>query len=110
MTPVEEREIAISWLRTKLFAGEAGLDPADLSVMIIEVSEEARAWRVDEIGFKLISHPHRRPDGSRCTRVRCLIEADVRQELGLDEPGAATLAQETPHRSTRRERQAGAAL
>lgn len=91
MSPVEERELAISWLRTKLFAGEAGLDPSDAAVMIIEVADEARAWRVDAIGFKLIAHPHRRWDGSRCIQVRCIIEADVRVQLGLDEPYAPVL-------------------
>lgn len=109
MSPVEERALAISWLRTKLFAGEAGLDPHDSAVMIIEVAHEDRAWRVDQVGFKLISHPHRRRNGSWCTRVRCLIEADVRMELGLDDPGAPTLAQHGSHRSSRLERRAGAA-
>lgn len=80
-----DRELTISWLRVKLFDHSAGLDPFDASVLIVEVASPDRAWRLDHVGQILESHPHVRPDRSTCIRVRALIEADVRQELGLDD-------------------------
>lgn len=93
-TESDERDASISWLRVKLFDGTAGLDPWDASVLIVEVPSPDRAWRLDLIGTVLLDHPHVRPDRSTCTRVRAILEADVRLQLGLDEPGAPTL--ETP--------------
>lgn len=98
-TEAAERDASISWLRVKMFEGTAGLDPWDAAVMIVEVASPDRAWRLDLIGTVIGEHPHVRPDRSTCTRVRAILEADVRQELGLDEPGAPTL--ETPLASRR---------
>lgn len=87
----QERDASISWLRVKVWDGTAGLDPHDSAVMIVEVASPERAWRLDLIGEQLISHPHVRPDHSPCIRVRAILEADVRMQLGLDEPGAPVL-------------------
>lgn len=84
MIAVEKRTLAIGWLRRKIRAGEAGLDPFDSAVLVVEVADPDHAWRINEVGLELIHHPHIRPDGSRCLRVRCLVEPDVRGELGLD--------------------------
>lgn len=86
-----EREASISWLWVKLVEGTAGLDPYDQAVMIVEVSSPDKAWRIDLIGEKLIEHPRVRPDRSTCIRVRAILEADVRQRLGLDDVGAPAL-------------------
>lgn len=90
-----EREAAISWLHIKLIEGTAGLDPYDSATVIVEVTHIDRAWRIDLIGQQLIHHPHTRRDLSTCIQVRCLIEADVRMRLGLDEIGAPFL-RDTP--------------
>lgn len=92
--PATERETTVSWLRVKLFEGSAGLDCYDASVLIVEVASPDRAYRLEHVGHVLASHPHVRPDRSTCIRVRALIEADVRAELGLDHPNPPTL--ETP--------------
>lgn len=90
-TEAAEREASISWLRVKCVEGTAGLDAYDSAVMIVEVASPERAWRLDLIGHVITSHPHVRPDRSTCIRVRAILEADVRMELGLDEPNPPTL-------------------
>ena len=92
---VSEREAAIVWLRVKIIGGRAGLDPHDSAVMIVEVDSPEKAWRIDLIGEQLLAHPWVRPDRSTCIRVRAILEADVRQALWLDKPGAPVLA-DTP--------------
>lgn len=94
----QERDAAIQWLNVKLGLGTAGLDPWDASVLIVEVPAPDRAWRLDLIGQPIAYHPWVRPDRSTCIRVRALLEADVRQELRLDEPGAPVL-RDTPRAS-----------
>jgi hypothetical protein len=86
MTAVDphERDASISWLRVKCIEGTAGLDPYDRTVMIVEVTDPNKAWRLDHIGHVLETHPHVRPNRSTCIRIRALLEADVRQELDLD--------------------------
>jgi hypothetical protein len=91
---VDERDASISWLRVKILDGTAGLDPFDQAVMIVEVPSPDRAWRLDLIGHILLDHPHVRPDRSTCIRVRAIIEADVRMQLGLGGSGAPTLRDE----------------
>lgn len=90
----QERDAAIEWLRMKMIGGRAGLDAHDQAVMIVEVPSPDHAWRLDLIGTVLLDHPFVRPDRSTCIRVRAILEADVRQQLRLDEPGAPIL--ETP--------------
>ena len=92
----QEREASISWLRVKCLEGTAGLDPHDMAVMIVEVASPEKAWRLDLIGQKLLDHPWVRPDRSTCIRVRAILEADVRQQLGLDEPGLAPVLRDVP--------------
>lgn len=94
----QERDAAIQWLNVKLGLGTAGLDPFDKAVMIVEVPSPDRAWRLDLIGQPIVYHPWVRPDRSTCIRVRAILEADVRQALGLDEPGAPVL-RDTPLQS-----------
>lgn len=93
-TLADERDAAIVWLRMKIIGGRAGLDPWDHAVMIVEVRSPEQAWRLDLIGHVIGDQPHVRPDRSTCIRVRAILEADVRQQLGLDQVGAPTL--ETP--------------
>lgn len=86
-TEVIERESAARWLETKLLSHTAGLDPHDKAVLIIEVSDlYERRDQIDAVGHVLEAHPHLRPNGCRCYRVRALIEADIRDRLGLDGP------------------------
>lgn len=90
-TLADERDAAIVWLRMRIISGRAGLDAHDAAVMIVEVPSPEKAWRLDLIGHVLLDHPHVRPDRSTCIRVRAILEADVRQALQLDAPGAPTL-------------------
>lgn len=84
-TEVIERESAARWLEAKILSRTAGLDPHDGAVLIIEVADLfERRDQIEAVGHVLEAHPHLKLDGSRCYRVRALIEADVRVRLGLD--------------------------
>lgn len=87
----DDRTGAIVWLRVKIISGTAGLDPHDRDVLIVEVDSPDRAWRLDLLGTVIVSHPHVRPDRSTCTRVRAVIDRDVRRMLWLDETTAPVL-------------------
>ncbi len=94
--PVAERDASISWLRVKCLEGTAGLDPYDMSVMIVEVASPDRAWRLELVGRHIHSCSHVRPDHSTCIRVRALLDADVREALDLDDPLLAPVLRDVP--------------
>ncbi len=81
------RLAAIRHLRELLADHRAGLDPDDMTVLILDVLPHERVWArsvVELTGLYLSEIPS---DGMGC-RFRMIVEADVRHELGLDEPGA----------------------
>lgn len=87
--PEAPRQAAIRFLAVKLAAGQAGLDPYDASVVLVDVAENEQVWAraaVECVGLFL------HQGGSQ--RIRMLLEADVRQELGLDAPDAPVMADE----------------
>ena len=90
MTP---RLGAIRTLREHLADGLAGLDPYDPSIFILNAHEHERtcAYRALEL-TGLVLNFHSKGDGG--TRLRAVLEADVRAELGLDAPGAPTMDDE----------------
>lgn len=94
-TTDDARTRAILRLGVQLKTGTAGLDPHDAAVMVVEVDAPDRASWIDLIGEVLLDHPFTHTDGSTCTRIRAIIEADVRMLLRLDEPGAATIGDES---------------
>lgn len=86
------REAAIEFLRGKIAAGQASLDTADEAVFVVDASRFERVWAAATFnlcGQLLTVTGHPRNDG---WRLRGILEADVRFELGLDTVAAAPLS------------------
>lgn len=81
------RLAAIRHLRELLQDGRAGLDPDDTTVLEIHALAHETVWvrSVVELTGLFLSQ---RDAGFGGRRFRMIVEADVRQELGLDQPGA----------------------
>lgn len=76
------RELAIGWLRDKLTEGEAGLDPYDRTVLIVEADANERVWArtvIEVTGLFLTEYKG---------EFRCIVETDVYDRLGLSADGA----------------------
>jgi hypothetical protein len=90
---VSTRKSAVGWLAAKIRDAEAGLDPYEPRTFIVELGPNEVKW-----GTLAVCHcgwptsRTERPDGS--VRLYAVLEADVRQELGLDSPGAPVMAAE----------------
>lgn len=86
------RTIAIGYLDDQLAAGRLGLDPYDPTVVLLDVGRNEAVWGrivIELTGLHLSTCDQ--PDG---LRYRMILEADVREELGLDEHGAPVLRNE----------------
>jgi hypothetical protein len=82
--PITPRKAAVALLHDKIRAGEAGLDPYDASVFIVELGRNETRWGT--IVVSLTGKPTQRverPDGS--VRLYALLDQDVRGLLGLNE-------------------------
>lgn len=77
------RDAAVRLLAEKIAAGKAGLDPYDKSIFILKAGPNERVWcyRVLELTGTVLSRAPRFGGGER---FRALLEADVRNKLGLD--------------------------
>ena len=87
------RLAAIRWLREKIADQQAGLDPFDptIFVLLARPHEPVWAYRALELTGTVISRQH---DGVGGQRLRAILEADVRAELGLDGPEPPKMADE----------------
>ena len=84
------RDTALEYLRDKIDHGQAGLDPYDPSIFILDAGANEIVWAyrmLHQLGLVLVNSV--RGGGRRYTTV---LEADVRMTLGLDEPDAPTMA------------------
>jgi hypothetical protein len=81
------RLAAIRHLRELVADGRAGVDNYDATIVIVDAHEHERVWtaRACELTGIVIGI-HVLADGGR--RFRVVLEADVREELGLDRPDA----------------------
>jgi hypothetical protein len=81
------RLAATRHLRELVADGRAGVDHYDSSIVIVDAREHERVWtaRACELTGLMIGI-HVLADGGR--RFRVILEADVREELGLDRPDA----------------------
>lgn len=103
------RDHAIQWLREKILDGHAGLDVYDPSVFILNVATYEQVWgyRAVELAGTVLS---RHGDGHGGQRIRGVLEADARQELGLDELGNRPWIVDEPLASRAVDPQAGPAF
>lgn len=88
------RDTAAQFLHDKIKAGEAGLDPwePDGAIFLVQAAPFERLWAHRAIaltGHLLEAVPH---EGG--WRLRCVLEADVRQALGLDGASAPVMVDE----------------
>src|SRR5437868_5869834 len=86
------RIAAIRLLREHIADRRAGLDPYDDTIFVLVAHEHERVWcnRALELTGLVLTYL---PDGDGI-RFRAILEADVRQELGLDGPDAPTMGDE----------------
>lgn len=82
---VESFEMARSWLHVKLLAGSAALDTYDPTVIVVEVTDRRKAFRLHDIG-EVVSVVQWR-DG---WRVSARLDTATLRRLGLDGPDAPT--------------------
>lgn len=83
--PETPREIAVEWIREKVKAGKAGLDPYDPSVFVLAAGANERTWAYRSLELTGIVVSRTVQDGGE--RFRAHLEADVRMELRLDLDG-----------------------
>lgn len=83
ITEYQPRARAIQWLRERITDQAAGLDPYDSSVFIVDVGAHERVWgyRAFELAGTVL---FRTETGHGGQRIRGILEADARDELGLD--------------------------
>jgi hypothetical protein len=82
---VDARVWAHSWLTVKLWSGTAALDTYDPTVIVVEVTERQKAYRLHDIGE--VTSYVRWKDG---WRVSCRLDKATLRRLGLDGPDAPT--------------------
>lgn len=87
------RDVATDWIRTKIQAGDAGLDPYDPSIFILVAGRNEKLWAYCTL--ELVGEVVTRVDqiGGR-QRLRAVLEADARLALGLDETPAPLMLDE----------------
>ena len=89
------RLAAIRHLREAIADGRAGLDPYDETIFLVDARDHERVWTnlcLELCGLKVGATLNW--NGTGIIRYRGVLEADVRQELGLDSPGALVLRDE----------------
>jgi hypothetical protein len=82
------RKAAVRLLREKLADRHAGLDPYDPSILVVKVGAHERVWA--HRALELVGCFMSESNG----RMRAVVEADVRTELGLDQPDAPLIDDE----------------
>lgn len=93
--PYHPRLAAIRHLRELLADGRAGLDPYDETILLVDATDRDLVWTHRSLELcGLVVNKICNWQGTGGTRYRSILEADVRQELGLDQPGAPRLGDE----------------
>jgi hypothetical protein len=88
------RDAAVRHLRETIAAGRAGLDPYDETIFLLDATPNEVVWAgaVVNLTGLLLDVTGAPEKGGR--RYRMILEADVRDELGLDAPGAPVVDDE----------------
>lgn len=87
--PMHPRVAAVELLRDKIAADQAGLDPYDETIFVLQARDTERVWarRALELCGLVV-------DQTMDGRFRAVLEADVRAELGLDTTGRSLMLDE----------------
>lgn len=91
--PITPRKAAILLLLEKIADGDAGLDPYDPTIVILNAGRNERTWAYRAL--ELTGTVLRRADilgGGQ--RLRALLSPDIRLELGLDRSSPPIMADE----------------
>jgi hypothetical protein len=88
------RDAAVRHLRETIAAGRAGLDPYDETIFLLDATPNEIVWAgaVVNLTGLLLDVTGAPEKGGR--RYRMILEADVRDELGLDAPDAPVVDDE----------------